>query len=873
MTGCGCHTSKDLACLTETRRAMVRASDFNGLDYVEVSDDQRELTVYFLGPAPEDLRPENFAICGGVREKDLAVVDLSLCPEVDPELDNCVVLTVDRPGDFSNYCLCLVNLPEDAPYDPRYRCLTFSFKANCPSEMDCKDDSICPETVPPQPELDYLAKDYASFRALILDRLAVTMPEWTERHIPDVGITLVELLAYTGDYLSYYQDAVATEAYLGTARRRVSVKRHARLVDYHLHEGCNARTWIAIGTSQDREIRAGSLFFTTGFEDAPDTSTAVPDWSSFDGIDETRYEVFAPLVPNPDAMLPLRAAHNEIHVYTWGDASCCLPTGATSVTLKDGSPPAPETGDPGANYQENSDCYGDDVEPDKPSQGRRALDLHPGNVLIFEERLGPETGNPADADPSRRHAVRLVSVNPSVDPLNGQPVLEACWAEEDALPAPFCISTLGPPPTCAMLENVSILRGNVVLADHGRWRPTENLGCAPMADDPTVCLAEGRTAEVTYRAGCFTHTPIPGPLTFSAPVDHGAPASDVLRQDPRQAVPALTVVTEHDPDCVPGKIDVGGHDQRPQNWTVVQDLLNSGARDAHVVADIDSCHRAVLRFGDDRLGRALDPFSRVHATRRTGNGPLGNVGSDKLTVPVHETLIDGLILTPRNPLPATGGTAPEPIKDAKIFAPHGFGQELARAITPADYAEIAARHPKVQRAAAEQRWNGSWYEIRVAIDPLGQAVADDALLSELFTELNRYRRIGHDLVVRPAVQVPLKICISVCAAPTHLREAVKRDLQEIFGAGCLPDGTLGFFHPDRLSFGEDIALSPLLTAAQAVDGVESVTMACLERLFEGPNGELAAGVLPIGPLEIARADSDPGAPENGRVVFDIRGGR
>src|SRR2546427_6685807 len=46
-----------------------------------------------------------------------------------------------------------------------------------------------------------------------------------------------ELLAYVGDYLSYQQDAVATEAYLGTARRRVSVRRHARLVDYLVHDG------------------------------------------------------------------------------------------------------------------------------------------------------------------------------------------------------------------------------------------------------------------------------------------------------------------------------------------------------------------------------------------------------------------------------------------------------------------------------------------------------------------------------------------------------------------------------------------------------------------------------------------------------------
>ena len=69
--------------------------------------------------------------------------------------------------------------------------------------------------------MSYLYRDYAGLRQLMLDRLAVTMPDWTEQHEPDIWITLVELLAYIGDDLSYYEDAVATEAYLQTARNRV----------------------------------------------------------------------------------------------------------------------------------------------------------------------------------------------------------------------------------------------------------------------------------------------------------------------------------------------------------------------------------------------------------------------------------------------------------------------------------------------------------------------------------------------------------------------------------------------------------------------------------------------------------------------------
>ena len=51
-------------------------------------------------------------------------------------------------------------------------------------------------------------------------------------------MTMVELLAYAGDLLHYRLDAVATEAFLDTARLRTSVRRHARLVDYRMHDGC-----------------------------------------------------------------------------------------------------------------------------------------------------------------------------------------------------------------------------------------------------------------------------------------------------------------------------------------------------------------------------------------------------------------------------------------------------------------------------------------------------------------------------------------------------------------------------------------------------------------------------------------------------------
>ena len=49
---------------------------------------------------------------------------------------------------------------------------------------------VPPENLP-APLIDYLAKDYGSFRRLMLDRLSVIMPDWTERNPADPQVVKV----------------------------------------------------------------------------------------------------------------------------------------------------------------------------------------------------------------------------------------------------------------------------------------------------------------------------------------------------------------------------------------------------------------------------------------------------------------------------------------------------------------------------------------------------------------------------------------------------------------------------------------------------------------------------------------------------------
>jgi hypothetical protein len=762
--------------------------------------------------------------------------------------------------------------------DSRYACAEFSFKSDCPSELDCKIESVCQPEVSAPPEINYLARDYASLRQLLFDRLSLLIPEWQERHVPDIGVALVELLAYTGDYLSYYQDAVATEAYLDTARQRISVRRHARLVDYFIHEGCNSRAWLAIWTSDDLDdptLTYEDIYFTAG-------------------VDDAEAIVFEPLVPHPDAPIRLFASHNEIPFYTWGNQEC-LPIGASSASLRDEWKVAESPPDQSPAYQQKYPQGNEYSAPAKlpPPPPTRKLQLKQGDVLVFEEVLGPKTGSPNDADHTRRHVVRLTRVSQIEDPLVKEkvmgteelpvPLVEIEWGVEDALPFHLCLSARLPIPNCDLIEKISVARGNVILVDHGRTIDTpEYLGQVGQKSVHGQCACDGSVMDLTTKPEIFRPILERTPLTFSEPPDWGAPASFIVKQDPRAALPQILSLiglpaecAEPDDQRIPEPLSGADPNER-WRWYSRRDLLGSGGLDNHFVVEIDNDGRARLRFGDDELGRQPQSCTIFRAVYRVGNGPSGNVGADVITtVGWRNRTVSGIDLRPRNPLPATGGVAFEPISEAKLFAPAAFLKHLERAITADDYARLAERYPrrKVQRAGASLKWTGSWYAANVSIDPFGSERADPELFKQIKKYLHLYRRMGHDVEVGLARYVPLKIELQICVKTHYLRGHVEAALLNTFSRGVNQDGGLGLFHPDNLTFGEGIYLSRLVAAALAVTGVESVQVTKLQRLGEGDRGELNDGILKLSPLEVPQLDNDPNFPERGTLKITLRGGR
>jgi hypothetical protein len=75
-----------------------------------------------------------------------------------------------------------------------------------------------------------------------------------------------------------------------------------------------------------------------------------------------------------------------------------------------------------------------------------------------------------------------------------------------------------------------------------------------------------------------------------------------------------------------------------------------------------------------------------------------------------------------------------------------------------------------------------------------------------------------------------------------------------------------------------VYLSQIVARAMQVPGVRWVDTRAevashrFRRWSSNAGDEFSSGVLKIGPLEIARCDSDPSAPERGRIQFNVEGG-
>jgi predicted phage baseplate assembly protein len=926
----------DLIVSGDARRREIRARHHDGVDSVEV--DGRRLTVSFMERAPEGVSHRNVRVEGPRGSVAVHAVDVRRHAPADSELEDRLLIELDRTGSAGFYVLRLVEVaPDGRPgrsplrgLDPRYAQASFRFDVDAPSPPIRSGPPVDP---PSSDDISYLGRDYEGLRQLIFDRLTITLPAWSEQHIPDVFVTLIELLAYLGDDLSYYEDAVATEAYLQTARQRISVRRHARLVDYRLHEGCQARAWICLTVNAIVKLPLEDVrFAAAGALVSPDTAIVAP------GADLSTIQQYTPLpvrLTTPDRATPrsptvqLRPAHNAIGLWTWGEPTAQLVTGATSATLVDPS----------------------------PRRRARALALAPGDVLVLEETADPATDGLGPPDPRHRQAVRLSGVRELDDELYEQRLLEVTWGSEDALT--FALSASADGQVCAVARGNTVLVGHGVLinealsgdalsrpgltfstpfpdpvtvADHQarylrelfddwwtrceRWwlaaiqgKPLSHhareelravLGAEELArlglaaDDADgdgdageraardalalvelsmladrLLAARRRRLEV-LAALAEASGPLDETLVAELTADWGTeltarlrpnwpgswgPASTALTQDPRAALPLLTLSD--------GAVD----------WPARLDLIGLDPTDRAVVAEIDDTGRAGLRLNGPPQDGDLE------ATYTVGNGTAGNASAEAinaiLSTGAASAGILGAVTDVRNPLPAAGGIDPEAIEAARLAIGGAYLQAQPRALVPSDYAAYAASLSGVGDAAAQARASGSLTMIEVAVAPSHGEDPSPRLLADVDRALTAVRRIGHQVRVRAPEYRPIVVTVAVALVADAVRATVSTELESLLASGWRPDGTPALFNPVNVTFGQAVYASALVAAIHGVPGVAGVTLTHLGFVGD-PAPTTSAGppeLLTVGALEIVRLDNDPLAPQRGYATFSLRGGR
>jgi hypothetical protein len=464
----GAHVDRD------ARRALVRALDptgpdgLDGIDVVEVlsnhagtpgyvsgAPQQRTLLVRLLhGPVPSDLTADRVRVLGGVRPDptlnpvrvewaypanalvgatgvqaaDRALVNAATDPA---ERARALVVRTSSGGDWSTYVLALLGAGgtgyPDGFDEPLSR-EPFTFTVDCPNPLDCRCQTQCPPAPGTSPLLDYLARDYDALRTRLLDRFAELVPSWRDTYAADPAVTMLELFAYLGDRLTLWQDAVAAEAYLPLARRRSSVRRHARLLDYPVHEGCAARTWLAF------EVTAGADVALARNHPV----AALPASARATSVVEA-LEARGTVMETVDAAV-LTPARNALTLHSWGDVDGCLPAGTTSAFV----------------------AHPDDEDPA----------LAAGDVLVLVP-VDEDEETPS-GDLARRCAVRLVA-DPlvRVDPLApGMTVLEITWGPADALRVPLPIARRRSDGSAGV---AALALANVVLAEHAATLPAAAL--------------------------------------------------------------------------------------------------------------------------------------------------------------------------------------------------------------------------------------------------------------------------------------------------------------------------------------------------------------------------------------------------------------
>lgn len=387
-----------------------------------------------------------------------------------------LVLTTSSIGDYSSYRLhvAFADPAGDTLFDPLFASIPFKFRPGC-FNLNCAPEFGKGEPAPVQPVIDYLARDFDSIKHVLINAMRSRVPQWEPTSEVDLDMVILDLIAADADELCDFQDRVMQEAYLGLARKRLSLARHARLMDYHVHQGNQSRTPLVAEVAANLTIPAGTGAWTGARWDDPGATIFLTE-------------------ADQDCLVDL----NRLEVYDWGGVVTAIDAGSSEAELA-----LP----PGLNplLQGDAETLRDHF--------RRADVIH----LVIEEALNPETGRINGRDTTKRQLLRLRdgedAADIDFDPVAGHFFVRVRWQDADRLGRRFCIVTRcpGQPP----VTGVSVFYGNVLAVTQGR--PHRVVARPPAVDlGPSDARSFIRHDEVHWEASRHgTVVDLPrGPLAY-----------------------------------------------------------------------------------------------------------------------------------------------------------------------------------------------------------------------------------------------------------------------------------------------------------------------------------------------------------------------
>jgi hypothetical protein len=736
-----------------------------------------------------------------------------------------LVLTVEPVGDYSTYTLEAIH----AAIDPFLSRIPFKFRPGCFTNNCAPDWAPSP---PPRPEpiIDYLAKDYDSFRHTLITAMMQRVPGWRVTSEADLDQVLIDLFSAAADELSDCQDRVMNEAYFVSCRKRVSLARHARLMDYHIHQGNQASSWLA--------FKVG----TPGFFTVPEKFTV---WTG-----EPRKQTDA-IVFATRRTWPSHPLLNRMRLYTWSGAAPALAAGDTQADLQL------------------------DTAGQAAAETVRDLILD-GTItqLLVQEWKNPKTGRVAGRDPQKRQLLQLLNAGAQApivarDPLTNIWFVRVFWRGEDRLKFGYCFTSFCPAPA-GEVDDISLFHGNLARIHQGDWARTHFYEPGALMPSDTA-LEKHRAFDRVVRYNQ------PRGVVCALPREH-VPLAYQPTSPGGEEPPVSTLWVANRLPPAEGQLEFEAHVEVElpggvvETWDETISLVHSddsAESGDHFVVETDELKHSVLRFGDGVNGRLLPQNAIVHCEYQVGGGSTGNIGSDQLR------FFDGVtapeIIECWNPFDVVDGRDSERVEKILRAVPEAYLARQLRAVTLLDYIRRAEELPEVSRAVASYAWTGSWRTVRIAIDPAGSTELKDDVRRRVARYLDAVRLIGEDLEIRPPIFVPLDIEVALCVHPEFWREDVRFVLEQEFSEDHTPDGRPGFFHPDHWTFGQPLRASEIAGRVHQVTGVEHIISIALKR-WDDPT-PATSDVVEVRFNEILRVRNDPDSMEDGYIRFDLQGGR